>query len=421
MAQNRISVVYITDEKYAMPTCISAYSLICNQGKDTHIVLYFVCDTISDLSQAKFNALSAKNVEIRIIEVKNSSYIELAKRCLANKNIHVSYAAMYKFNLPQILENENKVLYIDGDTLIQKSLLDLYNTSLEGYYVASVDDILQRVLKPSPVRVENTYFNSGVMLMNLKKMREDSMTEKLIDYRTNGVNFFMDQDSLNVVLGIKRLALPFTYNFMITLVNYFDAWEVAEMTDMGDVSNVEDIIEQVAILHLTDQMKPWIYYVPWFSEIFRKYYNDSPYEEEKLTLLNPIRRYKDEVVMLQNKIEALHSQLQGESFFYPYEQVICDKKIILYGAGKKGKEIQCRIVKLCTICAWVDRDYEQIANGLDEAVKEVQSPEIIKTMDFDYVLVSIVNQQALMNVKKYLMEDLCIPSKKIVTVYERKK
>lgn len=420
MALNRISVVYITDEKYAMPTCVSAYSLICNQEKETQIDIYFVINSISELSKAKFMELSEENVKIHIIEVQDDSYVELAKSCLTYKNIHVSYTAMFKFNLPKILEDEDKVIYIDGDTLIQKSLLALYNIPMEGYYIAAVDDILQKTYNFSPVNVESSYFNSGVMLLNLKRMREDNITEKLLDYRVRGTNFFMDQDAFNVVLGAKKISLPYIYNFMITLIDTFDVFEIVEMTKISKADSIEDIIDQMSILHLTNRAKPWVYYIPWFSESFKKYHDRSPYADEKLILLNPLKEYKNEIIMLKNRIDELNNSLQpkDELYLQPYEEKVFGKNIILYGAGQKGRNIRSKLEKICTIHAWVDKNYEQIANGEIKVSANVQSPDIIKTAGFDYVLIAIVNQDLLTDAKRYLCLELGVPREKIVTLYE---
>ena len=43
------------------------------------------------------------------------------------------------------------------------------------------------------------YFNSGVMLLNLQKMRQDKFIEKSLMYFNNNYEVFADQDILNVV------------------------------------------------------------------------------------------------------------------------------------------------------------------------------------------------------------------------------
>ncbi len=418
---NKINVVYITDDNYAMPSCISAYSLIENQKEDTLLDIYFVVNNISLQSKERFMELATENAKIFIIEVQDESYAEMAKSCLAYKSIHVSYTAMFKFNLPQLLEGVDKVLYIDGDTLVQTDILDLYNISLDEHYIAAADDVIQRRRRVSPISTVGNYFNSGVMLLNLKKMREDNMTEKLIEYRLHGTNFFMDQDALNAVLGVKRVELSTIYNFMTTLIDTYDVDEITEMVGISKANSIAEIIDKVSILHLTDRTKPWAYYMPWFTERFMKYYEKSPYASERLELLNPLKEQKLEMIMLRNRIDELSNRLQSKDsvFLQSYEQRVQGKKVVLYGAGKKGQSIKPKLDTICDLIAWVDKDYDDLVKDENEELKRVQNPEMMKVTDFDYVLVAIVDQRVLMEVKKFLIRELHIPQEKIVTLYER--
>ncbi len=422
MELNKINVVYITDENYIMPTCVSACSLIYNKGSVEQVDIHFIVNNISSQSKEKLMALASGDVRIHIIEVRDELYAEMAKSCLAYKSIHVSYTSMFKFDLPQLLKEVDKVLYIDGDTLIQTSLLDLYNTSLDGYYIAAVDDAVQKLKTASPINTKENYFNSGVMLLNLKKMREDNITEKLIDYRMYGVNFFMDQDSFNIVLGAQRVMLPYTYNFLTTMLDNFDVDEIMDMMELEKADSITEIIENVSILHLTDRTKPWIYYMPWFTERFMNYYNHSPFATEKLNLLNPIKEQKQEMLMLRNRIDELHNRLKlgNNSYLQPYEEKIAGKNIIVYGAGRRGRNMKSRLDTLCNVIAWVDKNYKTIASEEEGPLTKVQSPEILKTTTFECVLVTIVDQRVLTDVKRYLVRELGIEREKIITLYEKR-
>ena len=55
-------------------------------------------------------------------------------------HIHASSAAMQKFNLPLILKNLDKVLYLDSDIIIQNDLVAFFNLDITEYYCAAVPD-----------------------------------------------------------------------------------------------------------------------------------------------------------------------------------------------------------------------------------------------------------------------------------------
>lgn len=422
MMADKMNVVYITDENYAMPTCISAFSLICNQNPATQIEIYFIVNDISMQSKEKFMSLETGNAKIHCIEVRDDKYTEMEKSCMAHNSIHVSRTAMFKFDLPQMLGDVEKVLYLDGDTLVLKDLSELYNTSLEGFYVAAADDEIEKIRHVSPLFTANGYFNSGVMLLNLSKMREESVTEKLVDYRAHGTNFFMDQDALNAVLGGKKLTLPLQYNFLTTIINNYDEFEIEKMIEENGVDGTETILKKISIVHCTDKYKPWKYNLPWFSDLFKEFYYKSPYSENKLILQNLFKEYTNEISMLRNRIDELDHRVNTGDDSYPlkpYEQKIQGKRVALYGAGKMGKGIKARIGAFCDIAVWVDGDYRMLAKSDDISLQEVKAPDELKKTEFDYVLIAIADQSACAEVKKYLIQTLSVPREKIVLLNDR--
>ncbi|MCK7489743.1 MAG: hypothetical protein MZU79_05535 [Anaerotruncus sp.] len=90
---------------------------------------------------------------------------------------YVTSAAYLKFDLPDLIPNQDKVLYLDGDIIIQKDLSDLFEINIKDYYAGAVKDI---GLIDNDLNIKN-YFNSGVMLLNLKLMRENNASTALLN------------------------------------------------------------------------------------------------------------------------------------------------------------------------------------------------------------------------------------------------
>lgn len=412
-AKKSINVVYITDESYAMPTCISIFSAIKNAGRDDSLDFYVLCNGMTDESKMKFESLNSGNVNVNLIDVKNEKYVEMAKSCLAFPHIHVSSVALFKFNLPEILMDLEKVIYIDGDTLIQKSLRGLYNWDIQGAYVAAVDDVIDKIrggMFSNQIGISSHYFNSGVMLLNLEKMRKENITEKLIEYRMNERNFFMDQDALNVVLGKKRNILPYIYNFMATITDNLDIEEIQSEFQLDCSMLLEGVIDSAVIVHMTDQKKPWVYNLPWYSERFMKYYKDSPYSNVKIELKSPLKVLCDMNFELKRQKKILENRLQNNS--KSYWNIIKNHKVALYGAGRRGKRICDKIQEenWCDVIIWVDKNYKKIGEGID-------SPQSLKKTDFDYVLITIVDDIVALETKLDLAKKYHIEIGKILTIH----
>lgn len=414
-----INVAYITDERYAMPTCVSVCSLILNNAWNDTLNVFIICDKVSDKAKNRFLTLSNNKVMINLIDVEEERYQSLAHSSMLTPHTHVTAAALFKFNLPEILRNENRVIYLDGDTLIQKSLYDLYNWELNGNYIASVNDMVDYKDNGSSILASRigfkreSYFNSGVMLLNLEKMREDNILQKLLEYRENGINYFMDQDALNAVLGEKRVVLPYIYNFMSTAIDYFELEDISERYFNEKKHSIDECIETAVILHLTDAKKPWVYNMPWYSNIFFDYYNRSPYAEDTIHLKSPLKALREENIILLNKrINCLVMEMEEMGYVVPYEKIKKGSRLILYGAGKIGKSYykQLSLTQFCTLVAWVD----QKGNRLDQ---NVCLPSEILYKEYDYLLIAIKDKVTVSEVKNFLINECAVDESKIIDIF----
>lgn len=306
--QNQVNIVFICDEAYVIPTVTAITSLIENKNKDSVYTVYVVTNNLSVDSIGIFNKFTnIENVSIKII-VKSVEYSEFK---IHNKAMYVTKSACLKFELGNILSNLDKVLYLDGDVIVQKDLLELYNTELTNEYAAVVKDFfVMNRLKPSIFERLNIapreYFNSGVMLLNLAKIREDDIVEKLFEYRKNGINVFMDQDTLNVVFGKDVKYLEVYNNFLTT---YFTSFSIKEINNYFEIAqivkNKNDILKKCLILHYASKIKPWLYYNTKFNNIWYSYYKKSPLNEK----LHRIKyRGEDNLTFLQRCFSVTYNK-----------------------------------------------------------------------------------------------------------------
>lgn len=279
----KVHIVCITDENYSMPTTVSITSMKLNKKESSIYTIHILANNISSDSENKFLSLSDENFTIDLIKVEQDERFKTFKK--GDGDLHVSPAAILKFKIPQILNNVGKVLYLDGDTIIQGDLRDLYNTNITGKYAAVVKDILSE-RNPKHLKFlkykNKFYFNSGMMLLNLTKIRKENITEKLIDYRLHGINHFMDQDALNVVFKENVVYVSPRYNF---LNKFYDWWDgerlsVFYMENMAD--RAKTAYKEAVILHLGSHEKPWIYDMGYLTRLYKKYYKRSPYRNIRL-------------------------------------------------------------------------------------------------------------------------------------------
>lgn len=276
VSSNKIAnIVYITDEGYCMPTTVAMTSLKINIKPDSIYKVHIFASKISEDSRKRMMALNDESFVVDIIDVKQDErFKNYTKR---DGDLHVTPAAILKFKIPVILDKVGKVLYMDGDVLVQDDIIELYNTDLKGRYAAVIKDIIS---EKNPKHLKflkypyKYYFNSGMMLLNLTRMRKDKVTDKLVDYRLHGINHFMDQDTLNVVFGEKVLYVSPRYNF---LNRFYEWWDPKELSAFYE-ENLPPT-EKAVILHLGSHEKPWKYEMGYLSRLYDKYYKQSPYRD----------------------------------------------------------------------------------------------------------------------------------------------
>ncbi len=261
---NTVNIAYITDNAYIMPTIVSITSAIKNKNADSFYKIYLLTTSEDNI----FNQIKHDNsTQIIIKKINLDNYI---KENITERS-HVSKTALLKFFIAEILDDD-KVLYIDSDTIIQKDLKQLYNTNLEQLYAAVVPSPLSlNISHTQNLGIQNNeYFNSGVLLLNLSKMREDNVSKKLLDYKMNNYNLFMDQDAFNKIFNKYVKYLPIEYNQYLP----------KKLLPRSFRTNLKNAY----IIHFTDKFKPWLYKRRFITKLFMKYYKMSPYTKEKLHL-----------------------------------------------------------------------------------------------------------------------------------------
>lgn len=119
--------------------------------------------------------------------------------------------------LTKILPNEDKVLYLDIDTIVNDDISELWDIDISNYYAAGVRDT-------PDLNKNGLYVNAGVMLFNLKKMREDHIDDKWLEIAHGPKRRFALQDPMNEALRGKIYELPTQYNSCKHFMNFDPDW-----------------------------------------------------------------------------------------------------------------------------------------------------------------------------------------------------
>lgn len=175
----------------------------------------------------------------------------------------------YKY-LPK---NIKKILYLDVDILVINDLKPLYNLDLKDYWYAAASHVSLDVTDNlNKLRLGNyeteSYYNSGVMLMDLEAIRKNVKAQDIFDYinKKGRTLFLPDQDILNGLYGQNIMMIP------DEIYNYDARMNPLYFAKSNGKWDIDWVIDHTVILHFCGRDKPWkLDYKERYSGLYKHY------------------------------------------------------------------------------------------------------------------------------------------------------
>lgn len=237
-------ILVTINKNYIYPLIIMLYSYLKN---NPYITTVYIMN--KDLEQEDiFKIERALEYKLKIVDIKINDQ-DLQKAPVSKRFPITMYYRLFAWKyLP---ENIDKVLYLDPDIIINKDITDLYQLNLDTYAFAAASHVGKFVSILNALRLKmnykGIYINSGVILMNLKELRNLKIDEKIVyDYIKKLRNFLFlpDQDLLSKLYSGKIKEIDTClYNFT---------------EKMSKKYSVEWIEKYTKIIHYCGRGKPWI-------------------------------------------------------------------------------------------------------------------------------------------------------------------
>lgn len=378
-----IPIFFSVNNGYAPYLAVAINSLKKCVNKDT---MYYIRILNSNLSEGNIQRLQRMSEENFIVECMDIA--EHVKGLSTASLNHLTAEALFRILIPELFPQYEKVLYLDCDIVVLKDVEQLFEIELE-------DKLLGVIKNPCNAGLQNyveeyikipyqQYFNSGVLLMNAQRFREEEIAEKCLQiYADNKSKYlFVDQDALNVVcIGkVKYLAENWNFEWHYQWVGLLEEYE----------SNYYEAGKKPYIIHYTSDKKPWAYPNMMMAEYFWENARQTVFYEEIL-YENIIRQIS------QNSKEPSEC---FKTFTFPYNKVPGRSNIVIYAAGAVGKAFyqQMSLTKYCNVLLWVDKKHEELrAVGLP-----VDNPQRIELVPFDYLVIAVEAERQAQEIKQEL-------------------
>lgn len=286
-----MDIVACPDKQYVMPTGVMMLS-VCVNNSEVEIVFHIIVGNgVTERDKKDLESI------VRPFEGKRVLFYMLDQRIqqmpFPKGKENITKAAFYRLFIAELLPREiEKVLYLDGDVIVRHSLLPLWNTNINRFAIAATPDMWSGK-NDYYTRLNYSrdfgYFNSGVLLINLKYWRQEALLETYISYMLANPEkiWLYDQDVLNVILKEKKLDLPVTYNFQNGFLITKPLYDVNKLE-----KEIETAKNDPVIVHFTAD-KPWYAYTRYpehpFASTFFKYQNQTKWKGVK-TDWRPFKR-----------------------------------------------------------------------------------------------------------------------------------
>lgn len=162
----------------------------------------------------------------------------------------LTIAAYYRIFFARLVSAQlSKLLYIDIDTLVVGDLRSLFQIDLRGFAIGAVKDIEMHVRTDLGIPDSDSYFNSGVLLIDLQQWRTQQITERaceVIAKHSDKIKQWADQDVLNMVFNGQWHRLDCRYNMMKGYV-----------PEALPKKHYKEFLSDKVIIHYNGQLKAW--------------------------------------------------------------------------------------------------------------------------------------------------------------------
>ena len=287
-----MNILLSCDDNYAPLTGVLMQSLLMNNEKYFNNFSIFILDGgISEKNKEKLKTIvnSFKiSVNLEFIDYGDIEDI-LNIKIIATRHLS-AYARLFAESL--LPKNMDKILYLDVDAIVVDSLEEVYNMDITDYYIAAVEDMGPEYINNFLNLPPNTaHYNTGFLLINLKKWSEDNLEKKFIDciVEHDGQVYHNDQGVINIVCQDKILKLDLKYNIHSPFfeVGYDNILKFYGVSQYYTEEIGENAIKHPVFIHFVQ----FVYGRPWFTnaknhplrELFDFYVNQTPFADEIYT------------------------------------------------------------------------------------------------------------------------------------------
>lgn len=221
-----IDVMFAVTSAWTVCLAVTLHSLARHSNPERNYRLWVVHDGLEEENMQELDkAVSGyPNATLQFMTIPGKLEQMLRRRDVKR----FSALAYARLLAPSLFPRHSRIVYLDADTVLDADVAELYDTDLCGAAVGAVRDtaVLSslvagyprrqlRKLQPLGLHDPFHYFNSGVLVLDLDRMREEDAEVRLLHVieEHNELLEHPDQDALNIVFHRQIFPLPVEWNY----------------------------------------------------------------------------------------------------------------------------------------------------------------------------------------------------------------
>lgn len=268
-----MNIAFTINDNYAIHCAALIESIITNKAEGTAIDFHVISNDLKHTNKSILIECVRKKIDCRI-SFYNCDLVDIENSFILNEAqylSHISSDTFVRLYLTEILPVEiDKILYLDVDIIVNGDLNELYSqTQIDGYFAAVVPQIDEFFVFNND-RVYDSqflYFNAGVILLNLKELRDINCVGlyKCFFIENSNLVLFNDQDILNYCIGNNVKYLDLKYNVITPYLRESSFDFMRDNYLFGGVKegvysplkSHQEAINNPVIIHFVSRPKPW--------------------------------------------------------------------------------------------------------------------------------------------------------------------
>ncbi len=255
--KNNIPVFFSVDDNYAPFLNVTLESITSNASKHNHYDFYILNNRLKSENKDLLLKFNRDNFTINFVNMAEK--IKDISAILHTRDYYTK-AIYYRLFIPTLFPNLDKAIYMDCDIVVQSDVAELFAYDVTNNLLGAIADEAVSLVPEFQAYTKNClgiewnrYFNSGVLVMNLKELRAINFETKFFNALTSyKLSVAPDQDYLNVICKDRITYIPKIWN---------------KMPFKDSTLNIKDL----KLIHYNLSYKPWHYDNIEYQDAFWKY------------------------------------------------------------------------------------------------------------------------------------------------------